>query len=148
MPSVWGAIAFGKEQPRSIEINIHNAGPGLALDVRAARIELREADPTVSWLRRKLRRSELQEVALDPTPRVRTLAAAEGPSDWFTVGVQPAEDFSEPFWVAIRYRDTAEREWELTVPPQAHEPSKAPIRLQAGRRRERFMFWLPSAHDW
>lgn len=150
MPSVWGALAFGQEGPNSIQVRLHNAGPGLALDVRAARVELREADPTVSGLRKLLRRSEVQRVAFDSSPMVRTLTADEEnpPDDWYTVGFRLADDFSEPFWIAIRYRDTAGSDWELTVPAQTHEPSLPPIKLRGSRRRERWMFWRSEADDW
>jgi hypothetical protein len=150
IPSVWGALSFGREGPNSVEVRLHNAGPGLALDVRAARVELREADPTVSWLRRRLRGSDLQMVAFDPSPRVRTLAAGEEnpPDDWYTVGFRPAEDFNEPFWVAIRYRDTAGCDWELTVPAQSHEPSSPPARLRSAGRRQAWMLWRSEARKW
>lgn len=149
-PSVWAVVSFGHEEQGSVDIRIHNGGPGLALDVRAARIELNPPPPH-SLHRPLLGHRWKRSSARSPTPRVRTLGPGEeNPPDpgWHFVGFRPPEDLNEPFWVAVRYNDTAEKPWEVTVPWDQSEAAHPPRRLRRSRWWNRWQLWREPADDW
>lgn len=149
-PTVWAVVSFGHEDRGSIDVRFHNGGPGIALDVRAARIEPNQPPPPD--LRWKLFGQRWERTTgWDPTPRVRTLGPGEeNPPDpgWHCIGFRPPEELNQPFWVALRYRDTAGRPWELTVPYQQSEPAHDPRRLRRSGRLCRWQRWRASDEDW
>ncbi len=149
-PSVWAVVSAGHEEPGSVDIRIHNGGPGLALDVRAARIQLNQPPPP-SLRRPLLGHRWKRSSAWDPTPRVRALGPGEEnpPNpDWHFVGFRPPEELNEPFWVAVRYNDTAEKPWEVGVPWSQTEAAYPPRRLRRGRWWCKWQFWREPADEW
>lgn len=149
-PSVWAVVSFGHEEPGSVDIRIHNGGPGLALDVRAARLEL-NTPPPPSVRRPLIGRGWTRMTAWNPTPRIRTLGPGEeNPPDpeWHFVGFRPPEDLNEPFWVAVRYDDTAGKPWGVAIPWNQSEPAHPPRRLRRKHWWCKWQFWRESADEW
>jgi len=118
-PSIWAiASQRAEDGDRFIGVQIHNAGPGVALDVVAARTE-----PTGRLIGRLRRSSEWAEH--DRSPVIRTLAPGEKmpPSDreWLSVG--PNRSGDDVLGVLVRYSDLAGKRWEVPVQLDSRERS-------------------------
>lgn len=138
-PTVWGVASPRKDGGDSfIGVQIHNGGPGVAIDVAAARSE-----PTGRTIGQLRQIEEWKEN--DRSPFVRTLEAGERfpptDADWFSVGANRTMD--DVLGVVVRYSDATWRRWEFPIALDSHERSSKPRRV---RRYRWQVWWLRS--DW
>jgi hypothetical protein len=119
-PSVWAvASPRNDDGDRYIGVQIHNAGPGVAFDVAAARTE-----PTDRLVGRVRRSMEWREQ--DQSPFIRTMERGErvpaSDKEWLSVG--PNRSGDDVLGVLIRYTDAVGRRWQ--VPVQLNPMEKLP----------------------
>lgn len=138
-PTVWGVASPRQEEGDAyIGVQIHNGGPGVAIDVAAARSE-----PTGRRIGRWKRTEEWKEN--DRSPFVRTLEVGERfpplDTDWFSVG--PNRTMDDVLGVVVRYSDATWRRWEFPIALDPHRLSSRPRRVSRYRWQ---IWWLPS--DW
>jgi hypothetical protein len=138
-PTVWGVASPRRDgKDTFIGVQIHNGGPGVAIDVAAARSE-----PTGRRVGRLKQTEEWKEN--DRSPFVRTLEAGKrfppADSDWFSVG--PNRTIDDVLGVVARYSDATLRRWEFPVALDPHKPSSKPRRV----RRYPWQFWWLRS-DW
>lgn len=124
-PSVW-AVASPRSDggDRYIGVQIHNAGPGIALDVTAARTE-----PTGRLVGRV--RQQAEWIEQDQSPFIRTVEPGErvppSDGDWLSVG--PNRSGDDVLGVLIRYSDVLGRRWQVPVQLNPRERSGKTRRL-------------------
>lgn len=135
-PTLWAVASPRTEEGDTfIGVQVHNGGPGVAIDVAAARSE-----PTGRIVGRLKKSEEWSESYRSPF--VRTLEASERfpPKDteWFSVG--PNRTMDDVLGVVVRYSDATRRRWEFPVPLDPHALSPKARRV---RRYSWQFWWLP-----
>jgi hypothetical protein len=129
-PTVWAVASPRKEDTeRFIGVQIHNGGPGVALEVAAARSE-----PTQRRVGTFRKVEEWKES--DPTPFVRTLAPGErtpaSDTDWHSVG--PNRSGDDILGVLVRYSDTRGKRWQIAVEFDQRRLAGTPRRVRTRAR--------------
>ena len=147
---VWAEPSFDRPDPDSgmsrLRIQLHSDGPGIALDVRWSLGG--PEDP--GW--RAHRRAQ-RETASRATPAIRALrpgdrhpslavrdAENEDAVEIAYGGTERTVDREEPWWILVRWSDSAGRRWEFSEGSLGRELASAPCIVR--RRR-----WL-RGHPW
>lgn len=123
MPFVWPEyqVIYDETEDDGIEtaavrvVTLHNDGPGIAVDVRWSTWSPTEAPERSRWLPRRWRRdAQADTQSRDSASKsIRAMQPGDTKKD-DTSGITLLE--GDPFWVVVRYSDSAGERWEYTEP--------------------------------
>jgi hypothetical protein len=156
---VWAEPTFerldGKPAARRLRVRLHSDGPGIALDVRWSI----DGPPEVT---RAARRRARETVAATATRPVRALRPGEAhpaltieapydddavcPSSHRIIHDDPGE---EPWWIVVRWSDSAGRRWEsgVAMGDELARPARK-LRRWSGTWRPWWARLLPEGRSW
>lgn len=145
---VWAEMTLDSidDSTRRLRVQLHSDGPGIALDVRWSLGG--PWDPTRTGYRR-----DQEEVATRATPAIRALrpgfsypalAVADASNEAEIEASYSAteryihDEYSEAWWIVVRWSDSAGRRWEFSEATAGRELAQPP-----GRVRRQPLTWRP-----
>lgn len=116
----------GSEHPLGARVELQSIGPGIALDVRCSLRTLSDFEDS--------RAERERQEAIRATPVIA--AFPPGTTRTMVVPTPANPYYDEPWWINVRWSDSAQRRWERTH-EQSHHELAAPARKIRGQRLAR-----------
>jgi hypothetical protein len=116
----------GSEHPHRARVELQSIGPGIALNVRCSlRVVADFEDRPAERKRQETRRATKVVVAFPP-----------GKTSTMFVDT-PDPDYDDPYWIVVRWSDSAQRRWERTHEHSEHDLAAPAHRIRGQRLARR-----------